>query len=128
MTVQAKITAIHSIVIPDWRPALLNELMRSHWSKVGRLKRRDREMVAAYSRLANVPPARGPRRVGLIIGGNRYPERAPDPDGVWKSLLDALVHARMLIDDSAEWCELKRPVFHRRPEGFRTVITLEDVD
>jgi hypothetical protein len=114
------------IEIPLWRPATVNELMKrgNHWSRAARLKNLDLGMIACHLVIANVPEATGNRRVGLEIvqPGGRF----PDPDNVWKSLLDALVLLGLLRDDSAKWCELAPPVFTRGP--LRTVITLTEME
>jgi hypothetical protein len=115
----------HVVTIPGWRPALLNELMGRHPHAVARRKRVDRDLVAGYCRLAELPGAAGRRRVSLVITlGPRG--RECDPDAPWKSLLDALVQAGALVDDSADWCELGT-VAHARGPSLATAITLEDV-
>jgi Holliday junction resolvase RusA-like endonuclease len=104
---------------------LLNQLLHAHPMRAARLKRIDRDLVTAYARLGTIPPADGPRRVSLHLYG--WPRgRLPDPDAPLKSLLDALVHARLLVDDGAAWCVLGGVRFERAPER-RTVITLEDL-
>jgi Holliday junction resolvase RusA-like endonuclease len=115
------------IEVPLWRPATVNDLTKrsNHWSRAARIKQRDLELVACYSIVAKVPKAIGKRRVGLEIVKARG--RFPDPDNVWKSLLDALVLLGLLIDDSAKWCELTPPVFTRGPMT-RTVITLTEME
>jgi Holliday junction resolvase RusA-like endonuclease len=114
------------IEIPLWRPATVNDMTKrgNHWSRAARLKQRDLEMIACYSIVAKVPEATRKRRVGLEIV--QPIGRFPDPDNVWKSLLDALVLLGLLRDDSAKWCELAPPVFTRGPG--RTVITLTDLE
>ena len=54
------------------------------------------------------------------------PGRLPDPDNLLKSLLDALVHAKLLVDDSAAWVELGE-VRVERGGHRKTVVTLEDL-
>jgi hypothetical protein len=56
--------------------------------------------------------------------------RPIDPDGIWKSLCDALVAAGLLVDDSARWCELGSFTQTRgAAKATRIVLTdLEDLE
>jgi hypothetical protein len=112
-----------TIEIPRWHPARLNQ-MKGHWAKGHHLKKVDRVMVAAYA--SGVPKAQGKRRVSLHIILNKG-QRAADPDGQFKSLCDALVHAKMLVNDNRQYVELAPVTFSRRPKGWGTVISLEDL-
>lgn len=114
------------VEIPKWHPARLNAIV-GHWGKRSRLKKADRELVWAYTR--NIAPAAGKRRVSLIIvlAGR---QKVCDPDAYWKSLLDALVQARMLVDDSPEWVELGPVEFMwARDTTYSqgTIILLDDI-
>jgi Holliday junction resolvase RusA-like endonuclease len=112
------------MVIPDWRPATLNELMSNRF-RAARLKKADRKIIAGYARLAGTPKATGKRRVSVeVTRSGRMKEI--DPDGIWKSLNDALVHAGLLVDDNSRLCELGT---FTQPKGDRksTRIILEDL-
>jgi hypothetical protein len=111
--------------IPRWRPALLNELMRSVRTKI-RLKKRDREMVCAYAWQAKFPPAVGKRRVSLHVTLGKG-MREFDADAPWKSLLDAMKHAKLIADDSCKYVEQGPVTFSRDPKAWGTRITLEDL-
>lgn len=115
-------TTTYTLEVPGWRPTLDNEL-KGHPLQAHRRKRKDADMIAVAALAYGVPAARGKRRVGLSIRG-RF-GRFPDPLAPWKSLLDALVTAGLLVDDAAAWCEVT-PVVYSRGER-RTIITLEDV-
>src|SRR4051812_3998506 len=91
-----------TVVIRHWRPHTDNQLARRRRGKI-RMKKEDRKAVAAWA-FAVVPRAEGKRRVRLTVV-QRDARHRPDPTNLWKSLLDALVHCKLLIDDSAEWCE-----------------------
>jgi hypothetical protein len=52
--------------------------------------------------------------------------RLPDPDAPLKSLLDGLVTAGLIVDDSARWVEWSCPVFERGPKA--TTIILEEME
>jgi hypothetical protein len=54
-------------------------------------------------------------------------QRACDPDAFWKSTLDALVHAGLLVDDNRQGCELGEVRFDRGT-ARRTVIVLADLE
>jgi Holliday junction resolvase RusA-like endonuclease len=108
------------IRIQRWHPARLNELLGGHWSKGHRLKKRDREMVWAYSQ--GNPKAEGKRRVELTIVLKRA-QRGGDPDSYFKSVCDALKHAGMLVDDNRQGVELA-PVRYERGEDWGTIIRL----
>jgi hypothetical protein len=114
----------YTLTIPSWHPARLNQLLGSVRARI-RLKKSDRELVTWYSKAAGIPLANGPRRVSLRITlGPR--QRAGDPDAYWKSTLDALVCAGLLLDDSRKWVQLGDVLFERGPERM-TAIVLEDL-
>ena len=115
---------MHRIIIPDWVPVSVNQLTRS-WRRANRLKAHDREMVAVYARVQQVPAAICKRRVSVTITVDHAGHR-PDPDNLLKSLLDALVQCGRLVDDSIQWCELG-PVVVEIGSMRQTVIQLEDV-
>lgn len=117
---------IHTIDLPGFVPVSVNRLMNGHWAKRKRLKDSDASFVAYSCLAAQIPPAEGKRRVSCFIqvSGRR---RSPDPDNVLKSLLDALVRCRMLIDDSAKYIELGS-IQVVRGEKTTTTVTLEDIE
>jgi hypothetical protein len=117
--------AVHSLVIPNWHPRRLNELVGCSWQKRHRLKREDRELVAGYARLAGNPLAVVKRRVSLKL--TLAPgQRAGDVDSYWKSLLDSLVCAGLLVDDDRQHVELGAVDFDHGAER-ETMIVLEDL-
>jgi hypothetical protein len=113
-----------TLEIPRWRPALLNELMHSVRDKI-RLKKRDRDMVCAYAWQAKFPPAGGKRRVSLHVTLGKG-MREFDYDAPWKSLNDALKHAKLIVDDSCKYVEQGPVTFSRDREKWGTRITLLD--
>lgn len=116
-------TVVHIIQIPDWHPARVNQLLTVHWAKASELKKRDSNMIWAYSR--TTPKATTKRSVSLtiIVSGRG---RKPDPDAFTKSLNDALVHNKLLVDDSAKWV-VNQPVQIVSGKKKATWITLEDL-
>jgi hypothetical protein len=89
------------------------------------MKKADRNMVGGYCLVGRVPAADGKRRVSLEI--TLAPgQRACDPDSQLKSLLDSLVAAGVLKNDSHLWCECAPVTFARGPKRS-TKITLEDL-
>ena len=116
---------IYAITIPDWHPTPLNKLLGGHWAKGSRLKKIDRGIVAAHALMARIPPATGKRRLQLrIVLGPK--QRACDSDAYFKSLCDALVHCKLLLDDNRQNVELA-PVLFDRADRRRTEIVLQDV-
>jgi len=114
--------ATHIITFPGV-PATLNSLL-VHWAERGRLKRLDRQVIYFAAREAGVPRATGRRRVSLDMTG--WPRgKMPDPDAFWKSTLDALVAAGMLVDDDSKGVQLGTVTMSRGVP--RTLITLEDL-
>ena len=93
--------ARYVLVIDRWHPYMINQLMQRVKSRI-RMKKVDRNMVCGYCLKNRIPLATGPRQVNLtIVLGPR--QRAGDPQAYEKSLGDALVHARMLIDDNRQY-------------------------
>lgn len=122
---------VHVLTIPNFVPATLNQLL-GNWRKRARLKKLDREMVATYARLQEIPKATGKRRVSLRIGwgdgkaGRRKGGgRRPDPEAFWKSVNDSLVSCGLLTDDNEHGVELG-PVEYVAGER-RTEVVLTEV-
>lgn len=114
----------YKLRIDNWHPARTNQLMR-HWAAAARLKKIDSNMVAGYCTYNRIPIAQGPREVSLLITlGPKC--RGTDTDAFWKSTLDALVNARMLIDDCRKYCRTGS-VDIVRGTAKSTTITLEDI-
>jgi hypothetical protein len=110
-----------------WIPARLNQLKDNRWVS-GKLKKRDRQIVACYVAKAETPPPSGRRKVSLRVVLAKG-QRAPDVDSYWKSLLDSLVKAGALVDDNRNGCETGAVEFFRSPDGTHgTTIILEDVE
>lgn len=115
-----------TVEIPDWHPSTLNNLLKRHWATRARIKKQDEEFILFYSLAAGVPKAKGKRRVGQVLTLARR-DRRRDNDGAWKTVLDGLVKARMLVDDSPDWVETTEPTYERG--RFRkTLIVIEEVE
>jgi hypothetical protein len=104
-----------------------NELTGCHWATKAKRKKADRELVTLLCRAAGVPPADGKRRVSLVVVLGPRQRRGDADCPFWKSLLDALVCAGALVDDSPKWCEAAEPVAYRRGRTAGMVVHLEDV-
>lgn len=117
-----------ALTIPNWHPARLNQWDGKHWGVRSRLKKADSLVLATY--VAAHPAQRwlrspqGPRRVSLRLYGWKR-GRLPDPDAYWKSVLDGLVHAGVLRDDSWEHVELGLVVFARSEAKSTTILVSE---
>lgn len=115
--------ATYTITIPNWRPALLNELMKAHWDTRNKRKKASKNIVRCYTQ--HLPKAEKKRlvRLCLVLGKG---QRKCDVDAPYKDLLDALVAAGMLVDDSPLWCEIAPITFMRG--DMATIIQLEDME
>jgi Holliday junction resolvase RusA-like endonuclease len=114
---------VHELTIPEWSPTPLNRLLSRVRARI-KGKQTDRLVVVAHALAQDVPRAKCKRRVSVRVTA---PGRLPDPDNLLKSLLDALVAARLLVDDSAAWIELGQVKVERGPRR-QTVVTLEDLE
>lgn len=114
-----------TIRIPDWWPTPLNQLINRHHMAAHRLKKTDAQLIQLMAQRQGVPAATGKRRVSLVI---ILPprRRAPDPDAFWKSLLDGLVGAGLLRNDSQHWVECS-PVEFARGKRLCSYVTLEEL-
>ena len=111
---------IHTLKIPGYLPPRLNELLRAHWGYRARAQKEADQFVAIYAASDGVPRATGRWKVSLVFRGSRC-----DPDARLKLILDALVHAGLLVDDSEKWCLLDPP--KNGPGPRAVVIQLEDI-
>lgn len=120
---------IHRLHIPRWRPPLANRWRGRHWSVAHKLRHETQETLAVYARLQRVPAASGPRKVALALALAPR-QKQPDADAFDKLLLDALVGAGLLLDDSARGLAGRVEVSFSRCslEDWGTILTLEDVE
>lgn len=119
-------TDTHSILIPDYHPPRLNQIRGRHWAVERRAKKELAELLRVYSLLQGVPTAVSRRQVKLALSG--WPQgKFPDRDAWDKCLLDALVHASLLLDDSDRGLEGRVEVVYHRSERRWTQIELTDV-
>ncbi len=127
MKLESRGKLVHVLTIDGWCPPSLNKLLQAHWSDALRIKRAAYAEIAVAKLLARpgVPDAAGRRRVGLAVTV-AGPGGMPDPDNILKCLIDGLMHARLLVDDAAEFCEIG-DVTVSRGKAKRTIITLEDI-
>lgn len=112
--------------VPNWIPTSLNKSIRRHWSEASRQKKAEAALIGAAAKAQDVPPAGGKRRVDLhvILPPGR---KKLDDDNAWKSVLDGLVKAKLLIDDRREWKENGDITYSRALDGVHgTMILLYD--
>ena len=114
-----------TVVIDQWHPTPLNRLLSCHWATRAKRKRIDYKVIADYCGFCGVTTATGRRRVylSLIMAPK---QRSPDPDSLWKVVLDGLVKCGALRNDSHLWCELM-PVLFLRGATKQTRIGIEDI-
>jgi Holliday junction resolvase RusA-like endonuclease len=116
------------LVIPHWRPPLANEWRGRHWSVAHRLRKRAADLLGTYALAQRVPKATCRRSVAVeVVLGPR--QRQPDRDSMDKLLLDAVVEAGLLLDDSDRGLAGRVEVTFRRGDAsaWGTVVTLTDL-
>lgn len=120
------LTSSQIMRIPHWHPTPLNKLL-GHWSQAHKQKKADREIIQAYAAIYGMREATGKRRVTLTVLLPKG-KRATDPDSMHKSLLDGLVHAKLLVNDSLRWVELPPVQFARMNSGVDgSIVELTDI-
>ena len=55
-------------------------------------------------------------------------QRGADPDAYNKSLNDALVHSKLLVNDNRQYVENAPATYSRDPKSWGSKITLEDME
>lgn len=115
---------MHVLSIPNWRPMSDNLYVKGHWSHRYKAKKADADMIQGYALALAIPHAQGKRRVSVEV--TQAKGRLPDPTNILKSLMDALVKSKLLVDDNATYSELGRCLVNKGTED-RTIIILEDV-
>jgi hypothetical protein len=114
-----------TLEIPGWMPTPLNKLLHCHWGTASKLKDNDLRVISDALTVYGVPEARAKRSVRLLVVLPKG-KRAVDPDALHKSLNDALVRCKALVNDSSRWVQIEQPRF-ARGEELTTFLTLEDV-
>lgn len=113
------------IEIDNWHPTSVNKLIGRNRFTASRLKQADTQMIGVYAYRAKIPKAKMQRHVSMeihVAGGGR----SPDPDNMYKSVLDALVKTGYLVDDGPLWVALSMPDIIRS-KVKKTIITLTDM-
>jgi len=113
-----------TLKLEGWLPHSLNKLMNSHWAVRRGLKQGDKDQIRKACLVYGVPKAEGRRHVSVLIVLPKG-RRALDADNVYKGMLDGLVEAEVLRNDSHVWCTWS-PVHYARGDRLVTFITLED--
>jgi hypothetical protein len=111
-------------------PMSMNQRERiSHWTRKRELAQ-IKTATVVLAQAAGIPAASGRRRVTVTIHKSLRSRVTDDPanrDSRAKSVLDAMVHAALLIDDSDKWLEWGGVVEGERRAQVETVVTLSDV-
>lgn len=110
-------------------------LARSHWAKANKVKREETETASLYARQAGIKPVDGPVDVAVVFAeevrffknGNRKPVRdADNVQSAVKPILDGLVEAGVLPNDSPDWVRRVMPtVKYVRDDPHITVIVMD---
>lgn len=126
-----------SFTIRRWKPTSLNKLLRMHRQQQAAILKADKAVVLAEAHNAHtragcpIPKAMGGRRevrVDFVAGSWGA---MPDGDNALKALLDGLVGAGLLTDDSFRYCRFGgmdgRVDVALFREQVDTTITLTDI-
>lgn len=111
------------IEIPDFIPAALNQYVGRHWAVMAKMKKHDRLIIGVYCRKFEAATTKRRLDSHYVLSKGM---KARDPDSYYKSQNDALVKARMLVDDSPKWVELGNVTYSRGPKKM-TILTLTDI-
>lgn len=121
-----EVHAIQCLRIRGWWPTLLNAALRMHHHKRNRLYHADYFTIAAAQSVARLRPATGRRTLHLTVEvGTRRP-KPPDPDALYKPLLDGLVLCGLLLSDDWKGVRLTGVDF-RMAQKNGVAVLLEDV-
>lgn len=116
----------HVLTVPNWTPPRLNQVRGRHWSIEHRAKKQTAELLRLYAIYANIPPANCKRSAAIIVTLSSR-QKQPDRDAYDKILLDALVRAGLLMDDSDRGLHGRLSVEFHAGGGKQTLIILEDI-
>lgn len=102
--------------------------MGGHWGARNKSKNHDANIIAnaVFVHGTSKAGALGVKKLVTLYIVLAKGKRACDPDSQWKSLLDGLVKAGVLFNDSPQWCQISGPVYLRGPQN-ETFIVLEDL-
>jgi Holliday junction resolvase RusA-like endonuclease len=119
-------TTVQQLRIRDWWPTLLNVALRLHYHARSRRYGDDVARVLVAQSIADLRPAAGRREVHLLVEVGTRSGKVPDPDALYKSLLDGLVHVGLLRSDDWQGVRLTGVDF-RRAQKNGLVVRLTDV-
>jgi Holliday junction resolvase RusA-like endonuclease len=116
-----------TLLLDNYHPLSVNRLLKRHPERAERQKRADAQLIGGCALAQGVTRATGPRSVAILAAG--WPRgRMPDPDNLSKALLDALVQAGLLIDDSQKWCRLSGIEVERSSHWWTRIILTDLVE
>lgn len=112
------------LTLEGFLPHSVNQLVGGHWGQGAQAKGADMLRIRLECVAQGIERARGRRRLSVVFVQRMG--RLADPDNRLKILLDGLVAAGVLIDDSQEWLQLGTVEVIRGP-GKSTRCILEDI-
>lgn len=121
----------HTLTL-NFVPLSVNKLLAMHHMKAHKAKSVDMQAISLEVKSQNIPKATGKRKLKVTCIKNRLKDgkrkggRLGDPDNVQKVILDGLVKAGVLVDDSAQWLQLEQPVMVAG-DCEKTIIEIEDI-
>lgn len=113
------------IDIPDWTPTSLNKLLGRNRFVIGKIKKKDYFTVYTALLTNAIPHAKTKRRVSITI---TFKKLVGDTDNYNKSLRDALVKHRILVDDSTKWAEFAETVVLKGDKNWTTIVIEDTTD
>jgi len=116
--------------IPAYYPPSQNTWQGGHYSKVHKLKRQTADLIGTYARLCSVPLVtydyRPVRLCRMTVIGWADGSTMPDGDNLLKVFRDALVWARVIVDDGKDFARFTEPVTQRGSPA-ETIIEIADL-
>lgn len=115
------------IVLP-FVPLSMNERERTSWAHRRKELQQIRKWVAAARADQGIPEATGRRHVHVVVVKAARYKRHDDPSNLYarsKSVLDALVHERLLVDDRGR--DLEFSTEERFADQRQTIIEIAEL-
>ena len=124
---------VQAIYVPGWMPRSLNPSQGHHWAVKAKYKKADRTAIADAVLFGGTRRHGNRRRrvsMTIILPPGK---RCPDDDNLWKGVLDGLVHAGVLFNDSPTWVQRGKITYARGivhpgdADPLATFIIVEDL-
>lgn len=91
------------IMVPDWLPMSLNELMKNSWNTYAGERRWIQHYLSQTH--PHIPPAMAKRGFEMILAKKSHMDDEPNLDARSKAMLDAMQKLGMLRGDDVKWLQ-----------------------